>query len=485
MTWLLRDAITDFNWFVLAYFALLSSSYLLMIAIAAVDVARWLRRFGFAGHDDNFANPLTPGVSVLVPAYNEEITIVESVRAMLALKYPEFEVIVVDDGSTDETFARLAEAFELVEVPRVIPAELPTIGRVISTHAPASGAALLVVRKENARRRADALNVALGAARQPLVCMVDADSLLEGEALLRVVKPFIDDPRVVGTGGVIRTANGCRVEGGRVVHAAMPRRWIERVQVLEYLRSFLLGRTGWSRLGALLIISGAFGVFRRDVVVEAGGMDLNTLAEDAELVLKIHRTMRGQRRDYRIAFVPEPVCWTEVPHTTAVLARQRRRWSQGLAEVLWKHRDMMANPRYGRIGLFTLPYYLLFELLGPVLETAGLAVVIASFALGIVNLPFALVFAGVAFGYGMFVSDVAVAVEEFSFHRYRRWRDLATAALAAALENLGYRQAHSWWRLQGLWRFLRGRESHWGVMTRVGFAPAPPPAPGSAPARAR
>jgi cellulose synthase/poly-beta-1,6-N-acetylglucosamine synthase-like glycosyltransferase len=227
-------------------------------------------------------------------------------------------------------------------------------------------------------------------------------------------------------------------------------------------------------------------VFRRDVVVEAGGMDLNTLAEDAELVLRIHRTMRRQGRDYRIAFVPEPVCWTEVPHSTAVLARQRRRWSQGLAEVLWKHRDMMGNPRYGRIGVFTLPYYLLFELLGPVFETAGLAVVIASFALGIVNLPFALVFAGVAFGYGMFVSDVAVAVEEFSFHRYRRWRDLATAALAAALENLGYRQAHAWWRLQGLWRFLRGRESAWGVMTRVGFAaPVPVPAPTPATAEAR
>jgi cellulose synthase/poly-beta-1,6-N-acetylglucosamine synthase-like glycosyltransferase len=301
-----------------------------------------------------------------------------------------------------------------------------------------------------------------------------------------VVKPFIDDPRVVGTGGVIRTVNGSHVEGGRVVSATMPRRWVERVQVLEYLRSFLLGRTGWSRLGALLIISGAFGVFRRDVVVKAGGMDLNTLAEDAELVLRIHRTMRERRREYRIAFVPEPVCWTEVPHTTAVLARQRRRWSQGLAEVLWTHRDMMGNPRYGRIGLFTLPYYLLFELLGPVFETAGLAVVIASFALGIVNLPFALVFAGVAFGYGMFVSDVAVAVEEFSFHRYRRWRALAIAGLAAALENLGYRQAHAWWRLQGLWRFLRRRETSWGVMTRIGFAaPAlaaravPEPAPTS------
>jgi cellulose synthase/poly-beta-1,6-N-acetylglucosamine synthase-like glycosyltransferase len=468
-----RDAIVAFNWFVLAYFLLLNSSYLLLIAVASLDVARWLRRFSFAGHDDIFANPLTPGVSVLVPAYNEELSIVASVDALLALKYPEFEVVVVDDGSTDATFERLRQAFDLRPVERVIPAEVPTLGRILSTHAPASGAPLLVVRKENMGRRSDPINVAINAARQPLVCVVDADSLLEEESLLRVVKPFIDDPRVVATGGVIRAATGSRVERGRVVDATMPRRWIERVQVLEYLRSFLLGRTGWSRLGALLIISGAFGVFRREVVVEVGGLDLGTIGEDAELVARIHRHLRSQGRDYRVAFVAEPVCWTEVPHSRAVLARQRRRWSQGLGEVLWTHRRMMFNPRYGRIGLVTFPYYLVFELFGPLVELAGIPVVAIGFAFGLVDLPFALLFAAVAFGYGMFVSLSALAVEEFSFHRYHRWRDLGAAVLAAAVENVGYRQLHSWWRLQGLWRFVRGQEASWGVMTRAGFDSTP------------
>jgi cellulose synthase/poly-beta-1,6-N-acetylglucosamine synthase-like glycosyltransferase len=468
-----RDAIVAFNWFVLAYFLLLNSSYLLLIAVASLDVARWLRRFSFAGHDDIFANPLTPGVSVLVPAYNEELSIVASVDALLALKYPEFEVVVVDDGSTDATFERLRQAFDLRQVERVIPAEVPTLGRILSTHAPASGGPLLVVRKENMGRRSDPINVAINAARQPLICVVDADSLLEEESLLRVVKPFIDDPRVVATGGVIRAANGSRVERGRVVDATMPRRWIERVQVLEYLRSFLLGRTGWSRLGALLIISGAFGVFRREVVVEVGGLDLGTIGEDAELVARIHRHLRSQGRDYRVAFVAEPVCWTEVPHSRAVLARQRRRWSQGLGEVLWTHRRMMFNPRYGRIGLVTFPYYLVFELFGPLVELAGIPVVAIGFAFGLVDLPFALLFAAVAFGYGMFVSLSALAVEEFSFHRYHRWRDLGAAVLAAAVENVGYRQLHSWWRLQGLWRFVRGQEASWGVMTRAGFDSTP------------
>ena len=465
----MSSVITAFDWFVLGYFVLLNSGYLLLIGVASLDVARWMRRFSFAAHDDIFANPLTPGVSVLVAAYDEELSIVASVDALLGLKYPEFEVIVVEDGSTDATFERLRQAFDLRPVERVIPNEVPTLGRVLSTHAPASDIPLLVVRKENTGRRSDPINVGINAARQPLMCVVDADSLLEQEALLRVVKPFIDDPRVVATGGVIRAANGSRVERGRVTQAVMPRRWIERVQVLEYLRSFLLGRTGWSRLGALLIISGAFGVFRRDVVVEVGGMNLYTVGEDAELVASIHAHLRRAKRNYRVAFVAEPVCWTEVPHSAAVLGRQRRRWSQGLGEVLWLHRRMMFNPRYGRIGLIALPYYLLFELIGPIVELSGIPIVIVGDALGYVDVPFAVLFAAVAFGYGLFVSLSALAVEEFSFHRYSRWRDLGAAVLAAVVENIGYRQLHSWWRLQGLWRFIRGQEASWGVMTRAGF----------------
>src|SRR5919204_1983502 len=434
---MLRDLVTGFDWFVLGYFLLLNSGYLALIGIASVDVSRWLRRLGFAGHDDIFANPLTPAVSIIVPAYNEQLSIVDSVRAMLGLKYPEFEVVVVEDGSTDATFERLHEAFDLVETNRAVASEVPTLGRVLSTHVPAGGGPLVVVRKVNSGRRSDPLNVGINAARHPLICMVDADSLLEEDALLRVVKPFIDDPRrVVASGGVIRAANGSRIESGHVVDATMPRGWIERVQVLEYLRSFLLGRTGWSKIGGLLIISGAFGVFRRDVVVEVGGMDLTTVGEDAELVARIHPRLREQKRDYKVTFVAEPVCWTEVPHSTTVLARQRTRWSQGLGEVLWRHRRMIGNPRYGRIGLLVLPYYLVFELLGPVVELFGVLVVILALIFGLANLTFALLFAAVAFGYGAFVSISALAVEEFSFHRYRRWRDLFSAVGAVAVENV-------------------------------------------------
>jgi cellulose synthase/poly-beta-1,6-N-acetylglucosamine synthase-like glycosyltransferase len=477
MTGAIRDLLVGFDWFVLVYFVALNSVYLLLVAIAAVDVAGTMRRHGFSGQDDLFANPFTPGVSVLVPAHNEEIVIVDSVRALLSLRYPEFEVIVVDDGSTDGTFDRLSEAFGLVETSRVIPPIVPTMGQVLSAHAASNGDPLLVIRKENAGRRSDPLNVGINAAQHPLVCMVDADSILDPDALLRVAKPFVDDPeRTVASGGVIRAVNGCVVERGRIAEPRMPTGWLARIQVLEYLRSFLLGRTGWSRLGGLLIISGAFGLFRRDLVLEVGGLDLNCIGEDAELVTRIHHHLRTRRTRYRIVFVAEPVSWTEVPSTTTTLARQRRRWSLGLAQVLRKHRAMIGNPRYGRIGLVVLPYYLVFELLGPIVELFGVLAVALGFAFGLLNVQFAILFALFAIGYGVFLSVAALAIEEFSFHRYHRWKDLGVGIAAALLENLGYRQLHALWRLRGLIDATRRREVGWGAMTRAGFTTATPEA---------
>jgi cellulose synthase/poly-beta-1,6-N-acetylglucosamine synthase-like glycosyltransferase len=379
--------------------------------------------------------------------------------------------VVIDDGSTDGTFDRLREAFGLIQVPRVVPDDVPSRGKVLEVWVPGDGVtALVLVRKENGGR-ADALNVGVNAAQYPLVCMVDADSLLDPDALLTVSKPFADDPmRVVATGGVIRAVNGCKVRAGRVIDVRMPHQWVARIQVVEYLRAFLLGRTGWSKMGALSLISGAFGLFRRDVVVAVEGFDPDSLGEDFELVTHIHRYLRDSgRKDYRVVFVAEPVSWTEVPSTLRVLARQRRRWHRGLAQVLWRHRVMLLRPKYGRIGMFALPYYVLFELAAPVLELMGIVLVPLGLALGAVNIHYALLFLAVAYGYAMLVSLAALAVEEFSFHRYPRWRDLGIAVLAVVLENVGYRQLTCVWRIQGLWAHLLRRKAVWGVMTRAGF----------------
>ncbi len=455
---------------VLIYFLAINSSLLVLVGLAAWEILRQNRRKGYAGRGEAVASQLAQGVSVVVPSYNEEAVIVTSVQAMLSMRYPCHEVIVVDDGSTDAMFEQLLGAFDLVCVEREVAGDLPTRATVIDVHVPRDGRTrLVVVRKENSGR-SDAINVGINAAVEPLVVFVDADSILDPNALIGVSKPFADDPtRVVATGGVIRAANGCKVVGGRIVEVKLAKPWLVRIQVVEYLRAFLFGRAGWSRFGALILISGAFGMFRRDVLVEVGGLDPDSIGEDFELVMRIHRYMIDNRRDYRVQFVAEPVSWTEVPVTAKVLRSQRKRWHRGLWETLWKYRGMLFNPRYGRIGLIAIPYYWAFELIAPLLEVVGLVLVVAGFALGVVNTPYALMFMAVAYGYAILVTLAAMAAEELTFHKYTRWRDLGAILLAAVLENVGYRQATAWWRLEGWWASLRGKKQIWGTMTRQGF----------------
>lgn len=471
----MRDAVVQaligFEWFILVYFVVLNTVYLAMVVLGALEVRRTRRWEPTSDLDEIFANPLTPGVSVVAPAYNEELSILESVRAILRLRYPEFELIVVDDGSTDRTFEILREEYDLQPIERVIPQAVPTLGKVLSVHAAAGDVPLIVVRKENTGRRSDASNVGISAARKPLVCIVDSDSVLDENALLLVARPFVEDPeRVVATGGVVRAMNGAVVRDGVIQDVRLPTNWLARIQVVEYLRSFLLGRTGWSRIGGLLIISGAFGLFRRDLLHRLGGYDLENIGEDAEMVTRIHAAMRDEGVDYRIVFVSEPVCWTEVPDRLRGLAGQRRRWSLGGAEVIWKHRRLVGNPRYGVVGLLTLPFFLLFEVLGPVIELIGLVTLVVGAALGLLNPQFALLVGAVAVFYGLLLSAVAIAVEEFSFRRYRRWSDLLLTLASSLLEWVGYRQLHAWWRLQGLYAAVRGRRLEWGVIERTGFA---------------
>jgi cellulose synthase/poly-beta-1,6-N-acetylglucosamine synthase-like glycosyltransferase len=474
MTDFIRELLRVTDWAIFAYFVALNSSYLGLIVLAGLEFGRHLRRAAFAGADDMFRSPLTLPVSVIVPAFNEGAGIVAAVQAMTALRYPRYEVVVVDDGSTDDTFELLRNQFDLVEVPRVVPGEVPYRSQVLSVHvARANPQTLTVVRKTNGGK-SDALNVGINLARHPLVCMVDADSVLDPDALLSVAKPFGDDPlRVAACGGVVRIANGCKVIGGRVVDVRMPRQWLVRVQVVEYLRAFLMGRTGWSRLGGLVVISGAFGIFRRDLVVEIGGMSHDTIGEDAELVVRLHHHLRERDQDYRVIFVAEPVSWSEAPSSLRVLGRQRRRWHRGIAEILGKHRRMIGNPRYGRIGLVALPYYVVFELLAPFVELSALVLLPLGLWVDAVDLAFAWRFALVAYGYGLLISLLSLFIEEVSFHRYPRWSDLLRGVLAAIIENFGYRQVLAVWQVSGAVHAWRGGQAVWGAMHRKGFDSEP------------
>ncbi len=326
-----------------------------------------------------------------------------------------------------------------------------------------------MIDKENGGK-ADALNCGVNAARHPYVCAVDADTMLEQDSLLRVAKPVVDDPElVVATGGIVRIANGCRIDAGRVVDIRLPSGTLAALQVIEYFRAFLIGRIGWSRLGSLLIISGAFGLFRRDLVEAVGGYATDTVGEDVELVVRLHRYLRARGEPYRIEFVPDPVCWTEAPDDVGSLLRQRRRWQRGLAETLWRHRRAIGNPRYGVFGLVACPYFLVFELLGPIVEALGYLALPVAVALGVLSLDFLIGFVVIALLLGLLLSVNALALEEFSFRRHPRGRDVARMLAFAVVENLGYRQLMSVIRIVAFVDVAR-RRTAWGAMTRRGIA---------------
>ncbi|MDA8269806.1 MAG: glycosyltransferase family 2 protein, partial [Actinomycetota bacterium] len=378
------------NWFGLSYFLALNTIYLILIILASINLGSYFRRKSLTGLEDALSSPATLPVSVLMPAHDEEAGIVESARAVMSLQYPQLELIVVDDGSSDATFDRLREAFDLIEIPMQIPELVPTLGQIDSVHIARGLNDLTVIRKHSVGKKTDAVNAAINVAKYPLICVVDADAILDADALIKVAMPFIDDPqRVVATGGAIRPSNGCSAYRGRITEVRMPKKWLAKIQVIEYLRAFLLGRTGWSKLGALLIISGAFGVFRRDVVIAIGGYDLSSIGEDADLVARIHIYMRGLKTPYKVTFVSEPVCWTEVPENITVLRRQRRRWSRGLVDTLWSNKSLFMNPKYGTLGLLAVPYFFFFEVLGPVVELTGFFLLIVALYFNFVNVLFA------------------------------------------------------------------------------------------------
>lgn len=457
-----------FNLVILGYFIVINGSYFGLLLISYFSVLKYRRRIQHEQWRRIIQSPLTVPVSILAPAYNEELSIVESVKSLLMLEYPEFEVIVINDGSKDKTLEKLKSAFNLHLIPADIE-EKVSCQLILGVYRSPDNPSLVVVDKVNGGK-ADAQNAGINVSRYPLICAIDADSLIEGDALLRVTKPFLERPgKVMAVGGIVRIANGCTIEAGRVVRVGLSRAWLSLIQTVEYLRAFLFGRSGWSALHSLLIISGAFGVFRKDIVIAVGGYRQGSLGEDMELVVRMHRYLREQRREYEMHFLPDPVCWTEVPESVKTLGRQRNRWQRGLIDTLKIHRRMMLNLRYGAIGVVAFPYFVLFEMLAPIVELSGYIIIPLSFAFGVVNFPFFALFLTIAILIGVTLSTGSVVLEELSFRRYPKTSDLLKLVAIGFVENFGYHQMTVWWRVKGFWDYFTGKTA-WGMMERKGFA---------------
>ena len=475
---LLGTVLLLFGVFVICYYLVVNGGYLLLHVLALFELRDDVRDSRWNPPFRRFSSPFYPGIGIVVPAYNEEATIVESVQSMLSLNYPELEVVVVNDGSTDATLDRLVETFDLEAVDADIPFDVPSeeIHRVYRSR---TDEELLVVDKENGGK-SDALNAGVWLADMPLFCAVDSDTVIDRDALLQIVTPFLEHPaKAVASGGVIRVANECVVRDGIVEEVNLPKTGLPGLQVMEYLRAFYSGRLGLARLKGLILISGAFGVFRTDRVREIGGYRHDTITEDFDVVVRLHEYLSDEDVDYTVDFIPEPVAWTEVPDTLRTLGRQRRRWYRGMMETVVASRRMFFRRAYGRVGTVILPFFTAAEALGPLIEGFGYVLLPIAWYLGILNIEFFLTFLLLTVGAGIFLSWFGVLSEVWSYNRYESPWDVLRLLWYGVLENFGYRQWKTIVAWHGLIEYLRGDQS-WGVMERRGFGTDDEAAPPSA-----
>jgi cellulose synthase/poly-beta-1,6-N-acetylglucosamine synthase-like glycosyltransferase len=449
---------------IITYFIALNTTYLVFTVMAFVDLLGYRNRLWRGALRSMLSESAYKPISILVPAHNERDTLLATIRSLLTLRYPEFEIVVVNDGSTDDTLDVVRRVFALYPVPSATRVSLPT-KPVRATYRSIEHPDLVVIDKENGGK-SDALNAAINAASYPLFCCMDADSLLEPDALLRVARAFSEDERVVCAGGVIRVLNGSVVEDGQITHIRTPNNPLVLAQAIEYVRGFLAGRSPLAKLDALMIVSGAFGLFRKDAVIAAGGYHTGTVCEDMEIIVRLHRWAHEQDKPGKILFVPDPVCWTQVPSDWKSLLGQRDRWQRGLLESLWMHRGMFLNPRYGKAGMIGMPFYVIFEAFGPIFEMLGYLVLLVLWLFGRLNPGIALLFFVLAIVNGIILSVMALVLDDLLFKRYERARDLLKMIAAAFFEFLGYRQVLAVQRTASFLNVLF-RRGHWGKAKRT------------------
>lgn len=469
----MKQALETFTYYfdivLLVYTISICSSYLILGIISAQALIRYKRENSYTDYREVLASPLTPGVSLIAPAYNESLTIVENVKSLLSLQYPQLEIVVVNDGSKDDTLAKLIENYQLEEVPYAYPKTLshkPIIGIYKSTQAIYDK--LIVIDKVNGGK-ADALNTGLNVSSGKYAACIDVDCVLSQDALLKMIKPFLQsEERTIAVGGVIRIANSCVIEDGFLKSVQVPDNLLARFQVMEYTRAFLMGRMGWSKADGLLLISGAFGLFDKEIAVACGGYNHETVGEDMELIVRMRRYMIERDERYEVSFIPDPLCWTEAPSTNKVLGRQRNRWMRGTIETLLMHKRMFFNPKYRVLGLLSYPYWFFFEWMAPIVEIFGIVYFVLLALLDLPNWPYFFALMGSVYAFALMMSMAAILFDEMSYFQYTRWRDVRKLLVAALLEPFLHHPKVVWWSIKGNIDFIQGKKS-WGEMTRTGF----------------
>ncbi len=452
------------------YSTVLMLVYTIIGILSIGETFKHLRRNKFTDFNLLASSPIAPSVSIIAPAFNEGATIIENVRSLLSIYYSNLEVIIINDGSSDDTLQQLIDTYSLqsstgfVKTP-IATKRIKTIYRSINP----IYKKLVVIDKENGGK-ADALNAGINVAHNDYIVAIDVDCILEPDALLKIVKPLMDETskRVIASGGVVRIANSCIVEGGSIVEVKLPKKYLPRVQTLEYIRAFLLGRMAWSRVNGLLLISGAFGAFDKDLVIKCGGYNPNTVGEDMELVVRMRRYMEEHKQPYLVKYIPDPLCWTEAPTDWKILARQRNRWMRGTLETLRTHKTMFFNYKYGFVGMISYPYWLFFEMFAPIIEAFGFLMFLLMAILGLIQWQFFLSILFFVISFGLLFSTFAILMEVLSFHQYKKRSDIIKLLLVAITEPFIYHPFVVWSCLTGLVDYAKKNKT-WGTMTRQGF----------------
>ena len=458
-----RYFIHFFNYFCMAFTILLSLIYIILLIISFFEVSK-SDKYRLSNDYGRYLNSgnLLP-ISLLIPAYNEEENIVANIKSLMKMDYPEFEIVVVNDGSTDKTHQYIVEAFELYEIESAMKTFIPTKevrGVYYNTKYPN----LIYIDKENGGK-SDALNAGINASSYPLFACLDADSRIEPNALLKLSIEFLKNAETIVAGGLVRIANGFKIKDGQVQGFSMPQKMVERFQIVEYYRSFLSGRVGWGAINSILIVSGAFGVFKKQAVIEVGGYKTNTIGEDMEIIVRLHRYMKEHKRKYKIIFCEDSVCWTQGPMSASDIRSQRRRWQIGLLDTLLSHKALLLNPLYGLVGLFAVPYNWIFELLGCVVEVLGYFIIPFSLVMGELNIFFFVMYFLLAVLLGVIMSIGSLILELHTRKSAMTAKQCLELSLYAILENFGYRQMISIFRVEGILKYRKLRKT-WGKIKR-------------------
>ena len=463
---ILRMFIIYFSLFCIIYTIAINIFYNGQMLISFFDIVGYMKKMKASDYKRYSESKNMIPISIIVPAYNEEKTIVDNIKSLLSLNYLEYEIIIINDGSKDSTKEKIIKEFDLKKVNQPVKKSLNT-QEILGVYRNTKYENLIFVDKLNGGK-ADALNAGINVSKFPIFASIDADSILEKDALIKLTMLFVEKPETVAVGGIVRIANGSIIKDGELIEMNIPKKKIAIFQIVEYLRAFLTGRTSLSKLDAVLIISGAFGAFRKKAVIDCGGYKVGIIGEDMDIIVRLHKTMKDQKKKYKIQFLAEPICWTQAPETFKDLRTQRRRWQIGLFDTLLNYRTMLFNPKYGTIGMISLPYYWIFELIGPVVEFLGYIFIPLSYLFGLLQFNSFIIYLIIAFLLGCTLSMGSILLEQISFCKYTSLKDTLLLMLFAVIENLGYRQLTILYRIEGILKFKKLRHS-WGTIERKEF----------------